>query len=217
MSLFSFLVSRAVLLDRRVLWLLLVVNALGTVYGYYWYGDQLIDTSQTQPAWQLVFVPDSPTASLFFTLALIYLLFPLSTSAGPVARGIRMIIEALGVVTSVKYGIWAVVMIVAGAMKGDQLVWQHYMLIVSHLSMAIEGLLFVRFFTFGRWAAFAAGCWLWLNDTMDYTYNIYPWLPEVLDRVVQAVRNFTFGLTLFSLLLTLLFLQLGRKARRIEA
>ena len=60
---------------------------------------------------------------------------------------IRPLIEALAVVTSLKYGLWAVTMIAAGAAQGDQLQWEHYMLIVSHLGMAVEGLLFVRFMT----------------------------------------------------------------------
>nr|WP_221401230.1 DUF1405 domain-containing protein [Paenibacillus phyllosphaerae] len=198
------------------MWLLFVVNTLGTIYGYIWYGEQLQFTLENHPAWQLVFVPDSPTASLFFTLSLLYLLFPLKPQAGLAARVLRQIIEALGVVTSIKYGIWAVAMILAGAAKGDQLVWQQYMLIVSHLGMAIEALLYARFFVFGRIAALAATCWLWLNDTVDYHYGVYPWLPEVLDEIVSTVRNFTYGLTLFSFLLTLLALALSWKARQTK-
>ncbi|MFD0711180.1 DUF1405 domain-containing protein [Paenibacillus sp. GCM10027626] len=207
----SFLWSRALLTNRNFLWLLLICNGLGTIYGYYWYGEQLIDTYKHNPAWQLVFVPDSPTASLFFTLALLYLLFPLKETASTGAKWLRYIIEALGVVTSIKYGIWAVAMIVAGWMKGGPVYWEHYMLIVSHLAMAVEALLFTRFFAFGRMAAVVATAWLLLNDTMDYTYNIYPWLPQALDDIIGAVRNFTVGLTIFSFLLTLLALAFAKR------
>ncbi|MET0960494.1 MAG: DUF1405 domain-containing protein, partial [Psychrobacillus psychrotolerans] len=48
------------------MWLLFIVNLFGTIYGYYWYKGQL---SQTETKF-LLFVPDSPTASLFFTIAL---------------------------------------------------------------------------------------------------------------------------------------------------
>lgn len=47
--------------------LLLIINLLGTLYGYYWYKWQLVQT----PLHFLPFVPDSPTASLFFVFVLI--------------------------------------------------------------------------------------------------------------------------------------------------
>ena len=109
--------------------------------------------------------------------------------------------------TSLKYGLWAVTMIAAGAAQGDQLQWEHYMLIVSHLGMAVEGLLFVRFMMFGRLAAFIALLWLLWNDTVDYTYGVFPWLPEVLEDDLNAIRTFTIGLSVFSLLVTWLTLR----------
>ncbi len=53
-----------VLKYKPFLWLLLFVNLLGTIYGYIWYLPQLRNT----PSQFLIFVPDSPTASLFFAL-----------------------------------------------------------------------------------------------------------------------------------------------------
>ncbi len=53
--------------QRSVLSFLLVVNILGTIYGFIWYGNQL---KETLPIfWP--FVPDSPMASLFFVFVLI--------------------------------------------------------------------------------------------------------------------------------------------------
>ncbi|MCQ6558009.1 DUF1405 domain-containing protein [Paenibacillus mendelii] len=216
MSTLSWFWSRALLMNRSFLWLLFTVNALGTIYGYIWYGDQLIETYEHNPAWQLIFVPDSPTASLFFTLALLYLLFPPKRALTGPAKFLRSAIEALGVVTSIKYGIWAVAMIIAGAMKGSPMVWENYMLIASHLAMAIEALLFTRFFAYGVAAAFGAACWLFLNDMIDYSYYIYPWLPQVLDDILPDVRNFTVGLTLFSFLLTVLAIRLAQRSRSLN-
>lgn len=133
--------SREFLLSRSFLWLLFLVNLGGTIYGYIWYEGQLIETFNEHALWQLVFVPDSPTASLFFTVALLYLLFPLQRSYG-ISRILQYAIEGLAVVCSVKYGIWAVSMIVAGAWQGGELNWQDYMLMASHLGMAFEALLF---------------------------------------------------------------------------
>ncbi|SFS80964.1 Uncharacterized membrane protein YpjA [Paenibacillus sp. BC26] len=202
----GFLWSRALWTNRLFLWLMVLTNAAGTVYGYIWYGKQMEYTLQFHPFWRIVFVPDSPTASLFFTLSLLFLIFPVLAKPNPFYIGLRSIIEALGVVTSIKYGIWAVTMIAAGAAQGDPLEWQHYMLIVSHLAMAVEALIYIRFMVFGRFAAFLALLWLLLNDTMDYTYFIYPWLPDVLENDLPAIQSFTMGLSVVSLLSTWLFI-----------
>ncbi|AZN43718.1 DUF1405 domain-containing protein [Paenibacillus albus] len=189
-----------------MLWMLFWINAAGTIYGYIWYGQQIEYTLQNQSLWQVIFVPDSPTASLFFTFSLLFLLYPRLSKPSPIYIGARTIIEALGVVTSIKYGFWAVTMILAGSAQGDHLQWQHYMLMVSHLGMAIEALLFIRFFVFGRFAAFLALVWLLLNDTIDYTYYVFPWLPDELENNIGAIQSFTMGLSVISLLLTWLFI-----------
>ena len=79
---------------RPVLLLLFAVNLFGTIYGYWWYVPQLVDT----PAAFLLFVPDSPTASLFFVFVL----------AAFLAGRNWPLMEALAIVSLVKYGIWAV-------------------------------------------------------------------------------------------------------------
>lgn len=195
--------SRDFLLNRHFLWILFVVNLLGTIYGYIWYENQLIWTSANKPEWMLPLVPDSPTSSLFFTLALLYLMYPPQRSNKLQMAG-RVIIEALAVVCSVKYGIWAVTMIVWGAAQGDVLNWQHYMLIASHLAMAVEALLYFRFMKAGVGALAAGLIWLLLNDSMDYTYGIFPWLPDQLEDDLGAVRAFTFALSAASYVAALL-------------
>ncbi|CAM3971692.1 DUF1405 domain-containing protein [Paenibacillus alkaliterrae] len=194
----SFFWSREFLLNRSFLWLLFLVNLAGTIYGYIWYEYQLIDTYNTHPLWRIVFVPDSPTASLFFTLALLYLLFPPHRPSRLVSIG-RSILEALAVVCSVKYGLWAVAMIAAGAWQGADLNWKHYMLVTSHLGMAFEALLFFRFMKAGAAALIVATGWLFLNDTVDYTFGVFPTLADELDDDLSAVRAFTYGLSIFSL------------------
>lgn len=180
--------------DRRVIWLLFIVNLLGTVYGYMWYGNQLAFTAENYPLWLLPFVPDSPTASLFFTVALLLLLYPPKGQAGSL---VRQLIEALAVVTSVKYGIWAVSMIAAGGYQGDTVTWKDWMLIISHTGMAVEALIYARFFSFRRMLPVAL-LWAFANDMVDYSEGVFPWLPSVLDDDVNAVQYFTMGLTLFS-------------------
>jgi len=194
------LLSRNVLLHPVLLWLTMIIYVPGTVYGYYWYKGQLIETWNEHPHWQLPFVPDSPTASLFFALALLWLWVSPKRSRHAWINAIRGIVETLGVVTSVKYGIWATAIIFAGQAQGDILVWEHWMLIIGHSAMAIMALLYARFFTFGGMALLAAAAWTFLNDTVDYTYDVYPYLPSQLDDDVPYVAMFTFALTALSVL-----------------
>lgn len=207
----SHLWSREFLSKRSILWLLLICNILGTVYGYIWYGSQMVDTLSHGYIWQVIFVPDSPTASLFFSLALLLLLYP------PKVLGIGLLqqfIEALAVVTSVKYGIWAVAIIFAGQAQGDVLVWQDWMLVASHTAMAVEALLFVRLFHY-RWTALAGAiAWTLLNDTVDYTYGVFPWLPGQLYDHLSAVELFTYLLTLLSGLAAWYFMKRTHTKRR---
>ena len=74
--------------------ILLIVNILGTIYGFIWYGNQLKETSPI--FWP--FVPDSPMASSFCVCFNCFL-----------AKRNWGLIEALAIVTLIKYGIWAVV------------------------------------------------------------------------------------------------------------
>ena len=197
--------SEKILKNRGFLWLLFTVNFLGTIYGYIWYGNQLEFTAANYPLWLLPLVPDSPTASLFFTIALLLLLYPPKSITGTTFRGL---IEALAVITSVKYGIWAVSMIVAGGYQGDDISWKDWMLMISHTGMAVEVLLYARFFYYRKMLPLAL-LWTLFNDTVDYSYGVYPWLPSVLEDDVDKVQMFTFGLTLFSAVVS--WLPKGRK------
>ncbi|ANY71805.1 hypothetical protein BBD41_03965 [Paenibacillus ihbetae] len=191
----SYYWSKEFIGKRPFLWLLLICNVLGTIYGYIWYGHQISDTVTRGQYWQVIFVPDSPTASLFFSIAILLLLYPPRTALSAM---VQQWIEALAVVTSVKYGIWAVAIIFAGQAQGDVLVWQDWMLVVSHTAMAVEALLFVRLFHY-RWTALAGAiAWTFLNDTVDYSFGVFPWLPGQLYDDLSAVELFTYLLTLFS-------------------
>lgn len=208
----SYFWSKQFLLNKWMLWALLWVNGLGTIYGYEWYRSQLVNTYHSKPAWLLPFVPDSPTASLFFTLAIAYLLrdYYVSrkrsstaevhrSSKRPVAL-VRGIVEAFAVITSIKYGIWAVAMIVLGTAKGDPFEWQHGMLTISHLGMVAEAMLFARFFAFRGIHIIFVALWTLCNDVIDYTFNVYPSLsfPGVRE-LLPKIKAFTMGLSAISI------------------
>lgn len=170
---------------RWFLWTLFVVNLLGTIYGFIWYGNQLAET----PVYLRPFVPDSPTGSGLFTLVLLtYLL----------GRHIP-VLEALAGITNFKYGVWAVCIILAGWMMGNEVRWTDIMLIVSHAGMAIESVLYARFFKLSILPVGIAALWTLNNDFLDYVMNIHPWLPAVLDPYSGIVGLFTVLLSLISI------------------
>lgn len=190
------------LYSRRMLILLFWINALGTVYGYYWYKNQLIHTYFTMDRWLLPFVPDSPTASLFFSLSLLFILYDRKTERTGGGRGraaLRAFVDAFAVITSIKYGIWAVAMIIAGGLQGDPIVWQEWMLVVSHLGMAAEVLVYAPLLRFGPAAIAAVSAWTLCNDYLDYHKGIFPWLPDELLDDLPGIERFTVALSLVSI------------------
>jgi uncharacterized membrane protein YpjA len=178
--------------QRWFLWTLFGINFIGTIYGYIWYANQM---EQTDWQW-LIFVPDSPTASLFFTGVL--LLFLLQKKSP--------LLEAFAAITLFKYGIWAVVMILWGAMF-QPLVWEQYMLIVSHLGMAIQALLYAPLFSFRYRELVIVSIWTLLNDALDYGIDIHPWLTIELEAYDHLVGWFTLLLSLTTIFLFAIFIE----------
>lgn len=176
-----------VLGNRQFLWLLLVVNILGTIYGYIWYGWQLRET----PAVFLPFVPDSPTASLFFVFVLVAFLL----------RKNWPLLEALAIVTLFKYGIWAVMMNFLVLIETGELELTAWMLIFSHAAMAVEGILYAPFYRIKGWHLAVAAIWTLHNDVIDYVFFMLPRY-SMLDQLTPQIGYFTFWLSIASLLLT---------------
>ncbi|MEW9500198.1 DUF1405 domain-containing protein [Jeotgalibacillus marinus] len=170
--------------NRLFLWLLFLVNLAGTIYGFYWYKSQLV---QTEPIF-LIFVPDSPTASLFFTIVIFMYLM-----------GKRWrLMEALAIVTLFKYGIWAIVMNLLTWMVTGTLSWVGWMLIASHGAMAIQGLLYAPFYRFKMRHLVLAAIWTLHNDVIDYVFMQYPVYAQLEDSIRQ-IGYFTFWLSIASI------------------
>ncbi|WP_057764415.1 DUF1405 domain-containing protein [Cytobacillus praedii] len=176
-----------VLGNKAVLWLLLVINIAGTIYGYIWYKWQLVDT----PPIFLPFVPDSPTASLFFVFVLIAFILGKNWP----------IFEALAIVTLIKYGIWAVVMNLLVLQVTGELDWIALMLIFSHGAMAVQGMLYAPFYRIKTWHLIVTGIWTLHNDVIDYVFFMLPRY-TILDLYTPQIGYFTFWLSVFSLGIT---------------
>ena len=186
---------------------LIFINFLGSIYGFYWYKNQLL---QTPKEW-LIFVPDSPTSSAFFTIFLILYYFKKKSP----------LIEAMASITSFKYGIWAVVMILWGAwaeepsitkiIMVDTITWTDVMLMASHLGMALQAILFFHKYHYAFFSIVVIGAWTLLNDFYDYTRDIHPWLPYSISDIDFTVGQFTIFLSGFTLLLFYFLSILRRK------
>ncbi|MDQ0875153.1 putative membrane protein YpjA [Paenibacillus sp. V4I3] len=209
----SYFWSKDFLLSKKMLWAFFISNLLGTVYGYEWYWAQMVDTIANYPVWYVYFVPDSPTASLFFTLSIGFLLMDRSLDQQPnkLYRAIRGFVEAFALITSFKYGIWAVAMIWTGAWQGVPVGWDGWMLTGSHLAMAVEALLFVRWYRYRLTAIIIVAMWTFWNDFMDYERGIFPRLPRELDDNLLAIEWFTVALSISGILIAVVCLLIRKK------
>ncbi|MCM3440781.1 DUF1405 domain-containing protein [Metabacillus halosaccharovorans] len=170
--------------QRPIIFVMFIINLFGTIYGYYWYRYQLAET----PAHFYIFVPDSPTASLFFTIVLFAFLFKRNLP----------IIEALAIVTLFKYGIWAVIMNLLVLAVNGTLPWEGYMLIASHFGMAVQGLLYASYYRFKAWHLIVAAIWTLHNDVIDYVFEMMPRY-SVLMEYLNEIGYMTFWLSLLSI------------------
>lgn len=141
---------------------LAVINILGSIYGYYWYSNQLLNT----PLYFWPVVPDSPLATTFFGFAMVAALM-----------GWRFApLQAVAFTTCIKYGFWAVALnthnwIFYGAFDAIGL-----MLWLSHLGMVVQGVWFLRKTRMPLYASMIAVLWMVFNDAMDYVLNLHPYL-----------------------------------------
>ncbi|WP_425500398.1 DUF1405 domain-containing protein [Piscibacillus halophilus] len=172
------------LMDRTFLILLLIINILGTIYGYIWYEYQLVQT----PLHFIPFVPDSPTASLFFVIVLIGFLM---------GKNFKLF-EALAMLTLFKYGVWAVVMNILTFIEVGHTTPAGLMLIASHGAMAIQGLLYASFYKIELIHVVIAGVWTLHNDVIDYVYGMMP-IYGSLNQYMSHIGYFTFWLSLLSI------------------
>ncbi|MDA5559945.1 DUF1405 domain-containing protein [Exiguobacterium sp. MMG028] len=163
------------LMNRIVLALLFVINLGGTIYGYIWYEPQLRDT----PYVYWPFVPDSPTASLFFTIVL----------GLWIVKKRSPLFETLAFITLIKYGVWAVIMNIMflGTLPVDAptiTILMAVMLMVSHGAMALQALIYAPFM---KWTITSFVCtliWVIHNDVVDYVLGQWPRYPSLAEHIM---------------------------------
>ncbi|MBD7945203.1 DUF1405 domain-containing protein [Psychrobacillus sp. Sa2BUA9] len=179
---------KMLLYNKSFMWLLFFVNLLGTIYGYIWYEGQLSVTE----AKFLIFVPDSPTASLFFMIALL----------GWLLKKNWKLIEALALITLVKYGLWAVVMNLWTYVEIGGIGWMGWMLVASHFAMALQAVLYIPFYRFKLGHILIAAIWTLHNDVIDYVFGQMPTYRSLSDYA-NNIGYFTFWLSIACILLAI--------------
>ncbi len=179
---------------RRFMQLMLAINIPGSVYGYYWYRLQLAANPVT--AWPVI--PDSPRSTTFFAVAMMLLLL------GRRANWF----QAVAYTAVIKYGTWAVVMIVQAWLLGDRQNFIDWMLLVSHAGMAVQGFVFLRHLHIAAAAVTIPALWMIFNDVMDYVFMYHPYLFSI-EQTFFAMITAVF----LSLALTLLLVRGWRAAK----
>jgi len=141
---------------------LIVINLAGSVYGYYWYAQQLAST----PFYYWPFVSDSPFSTTLFTFALIARL-----------RGWRNDwLPVVAFVCCLKYGFWAVVLISHYWFAKGTVTPVETALWLSHWGMVLEGWAYLHTLELKRTAVVGSVFWLAANDFLDYAGGLHPYL-----------------------------------------
>lgn len=159
------------------LYSLIIINILGSIYGYYWYRYQLLAT----PKYLWFFVPDSPLSTTLTARALIFVLLGKRNS----------VFEWIAYTSVIKYGVWAVVIISHFGLTGGTIKPEIWMLWFSHLGMAVEGVIFLRHVKVS-WREITIGLiWMLFNDLLDYGLGIYPYLYASYQLAIAKITAFS--------------------------
>jgi uncharacterized membrane protein YpjA len=147
---------------------IVVINLVGTVFGFWYYGFHPLPLSDPLIVWQFAgeppvmwaFVPDSPVATLFIAVA-----FGLWWLDRPSEYW-----SALAFFGCWKLGLWTPYVLAAffdGFIAGTP--WPMYLfLFFSHLAMTVEAFVIHRFSDFPLRAVAVAVAWYGFNDVVDY-------------------------------------------------
>lgn len=185
----------SVLTNSWFLLAIVILNMIGTIWGFFWYEDQLAAT-----AWQrLLFVPDCPLHAFFFAL-FAYWLFVKDR----MEKTWQQLIVWAGVLGGIKYGVWTVVilgqyfMTIGQMPAGDDL-----LLLVSHVGMLLQGLAYLRYLPETPLPAILALVWLAVNDGFDYLGGTHPTLP--LNEQLLLAGGLSLTMTITVIVITVIF------------
>ncbi|WP_422448078.1 DUF1405 domain-containing protein [Thermoanaerobacterium sp. DL9XJH110] len=166
--------------------LLFFINFSGSLYGFYWYRYQLIQTPKT--LW--LFVPDSPTATALFTIALYFYII----------KKPQPFFTLLACAWLIKYGLWAAIINTHYLLIGGNYTFTNFHLTLSHLGMAVEGALFINDIPLKKGYIPLMFLLMAGSDLLDYGLDIHPWFfdeSQWLAGLVSAAAM-TAGISVYS-------------------
>ena len=198
-------------LGLRYAWLIVAINLAGTVFGFWYYQEQLATTSMVM--WPLV--PDSPLATLAIALAI---------AAWKLGHELPWL-TAIAFFGNIILGLWTPYTLLAfydAYSFLDPLMFQF--LFWSHLAMVVQAFVLYRITDFPVWSVGVALAYYTLNLIVDYFVPIvgephHTMIPLERDEAMylgaDALGVIAAGEVTFTLLA--LFLALATRAKLCEA
>ncbi|MFB6186220.1 MAG: DUF1405 domain-containing protein [Halobacteriaceae archaeon] len=197
-------------LAYRFAWIIIIINVLGTLFGFWYYRFQFMNT--TVVMWP--FVPDSPGATLLMALSLALWKLDIDYEW----------IHVLAFYGNIKLGIWTpYVQLVLNGPQGIQR-WLYIFLIFSHLAMVVQAFLIPTYAEFPIRAIAIATLWYGVNDLVDYfiplvgNYHHTYLRAEIIDGVItHSVRAHELAAAM-AITLTLIstFLALAVRVKKVQ-
>lgn len=173
---------------KHILWIL-IINLIGTGFGFWWYKDQLSST----PYLYWLFTPDCPLYTLFFALLLISALLRANCKQISLKGDLFSSLVFIGLI---KYGIWTIfVLVIALLTPGVSRQPIDLILLVGHGGMLAEGIVFLPLKKLRFLPITISLFWFILNDYFDYFKGVHPTLP--VPEQVCAIKYFSFLSTIF--------------------
>lgn len=182
----------------RYVWVIVVINLVGTAFGFWYYSAQFSRT----PMEMWIFVPDSPVATLLIAVAL---------AAWALGRA-NDYLTAMAFIGNIKLGLWTpyVLVIYADAFLEFTPTYMYVVLVVSHLGMVLQAFVLHRITDFPVKAVGIAIVWYTVDLLMDYfipvvgtpTYTSVPYrdaAPFFTTSVLQVTAAGAVVLTVFPL------------------
>ena len=178
---------------KSFMWLLFIVNLLGTIYGYYWYEVTVVH-NRTKIS---IYLYRIVQLQVYFS-QLHYLAWLLKKN--------WKLIEALALITLVKYGLWAVVMNIWTYVETGLYWLDGVDVVASHFAMAVQAILYIPFYRFTWIHIVIAAIWTLHNDVIDYVFDQMP-MYRSLNKYADQIGYFTFWLSIACISLAIFIYQ----------
>ena len=211
----------------NIAWLVVVINLVGTAFGFWYYGFQPLPLSgplitgqfAAEPALLWPLVPDSPVATLFIALAF---------GAWALGRG-NEYLSALAFFGCWKLGLWTpyVLLTFSDAFRAVNPLPMYLFLLFSHLAMVVQAFVLYRIADFPVRAVAVAVLWYGLNDVVDYFVPLLgtPHHTFIPGQLIGAEGFYTHPAGIHGLAaagavvltLTATFLTLATRVKKLEA